>query len=91
MQQQPTTDPSEGVWQAPEGVWQVGLLLEMMPSFPPLRDRTLSVIVSPPGAEVREGGVALCKAGLFDTYDHINEYKEKNGCGLKAANHTHCR
>ena len=89
--QQSSTDPPEGARQEPEGVWQVGVLVEMKPSFPPLRDRSLSVVVWPQGIEVRMGSVALCKAELFGTYDHVNDYIGNEGCGLKAADHTQCR
>lgn len=80
-------------------IWRVGMLLEAS-CLPQLRDNPMKLIkpdeaVAAPGNSGGGGGgvVAVCKQGLLNTYQYVNEYIAPNqtGCLLHAVDHTACR
>lgn len=75
-------------------VWRVGILLEAS-CLPQLRNNPMKLIspVVAPGGGHHGGVVAVCKQGLLNTYQYVNEYitPNQNGCLLHAVDHTSCQ
>lgn len=78
-------------------IWRVGMLLEAS-CLPQLRNNPMKLIKPDDEAVVASGGcdggvVAVCKQGLLNTYQYVNEYIAPNhtGCLLHAVDHTACR
>lgn len=79
------------------GIWRVGILLEA--SFlahlrkNPMKLITPVIAVVPPESTNSCGVVALCKQGLLNTYQYVNEYITPNqvGCLLHAVDGVACQ
>lgn len=77
------------------GIWRVGILLEAS-CLPQLRDnpmKLISPVVAPDGGRNGPGVVAMCKQGLLNTYQYVNEYISRNQTGslLHAVDNSACQ